>query len=219
MYSSRWEWAGGDSSPQRLSRHWTRGDGKTFGLRSWGCFRNSLSPKMILLIQVHLCLTASLGNLSSSGTTIGLVSFTTKHKVVSKTITLKVHLFRLVAEVVLESATHLTTSSPLHWPCPGTPSGTRKGLPRRKASLCHGTILPFNHLCQVVSRATSRWTPPCWWVCLPLSCTRWRWWWCRSEDHVSMFHFKLSNIFSIRNSQWCRWAGASMLGRGRRVSS
>ena len=41
---------------------------------------------MILLIQVHLCLTASLGNLSSSGTTIGLVSLTTKHKVVSKTI-------------------------------------------------------------------------------------------------------------------------------------
>jgi len=28
---------------------------------------------VILLIQVHLCLTASLGNLSSSGTTIGLV--------------------------------------------------------------------------------------------------------------------------------------------------
>ena len=89
MYSSRWEWAGGDSSPQRLSRHWTRGDGKTLGLRIWGVEDVSgiaLSPKMILLIQVHLCLTASLGNLSSSGTTIGLVSLTTKHKVLSKTI-------------------------------------------------------------------------------------------------------------------------------------
>ena len=88
MYSSRWEWPGGDSSPQRLSRHWTRGDGKTFGLRTWEVEDVSgiaLSPKMILLIQVHLCLTASLGNLSSSGTTIGLVSLTTKHKVVSKT--------------------------------------------------------------------------------------------------------------------------------------
>ena len=89
MYSSRWEWAGGNSSPQRLSRHWTRGDGKTFGLRIWEVEDVSgiaLSPKMILLIQVHLCLTASLGNLSSSGTTIGLVSLTTKHKVLSKTI-------------------------------------------------------------------------------------------------------------------------------------
>ena len=155
-------------------------------LRSWGWSGIALSPKMILLIQVHLCLTASLGNLSSSGTTIGLVSLTAQQntKWCQKQL---FHPFRLVAEVVSKSATHLTTWSPPHWPCPGTPCWSHKRLPRRKASLYHGTILPFNHLRQVVSRATSRWTPPWWWVCLPSSCTRWRWKWCRSEDRVSMF--------------------------------
>ena len=160
-------------------------------LRSWGCFRNCLEPQDDSIdpgSSLPHCILRKpfeLRNHNWPGKS---------HNKTQSCLKNKVHLFRLVAEVVSESATHLTTLSPLHWPCPGTPCGTHKRLPRRKASLYQGTILPFNHLCKVVSRATSRWTPPWWWVCLPSSCTRWRWWWwCRSEDHVSMFHFKLSN--------------------------
>ena len=128
MYSSRREWAGGNSSPQRLSWHWIGGDGKTFGLRSWeieDVSRIALSPKMIPLTQVHLCLTASLGNLSSSGTTIGLVSLTTKHKVVSKT--------KSICSGWLQ---RWSRSEQPTWPPRHLPTGSALGLPVGLTSAC-----------------------------------------------------------------------------------